>query len=113
MITDSPDLALADFFLFPRLNAAIKGERFADMNAIKGRVTVNLRSIPQEAFTDCFRKLYERCQTCVVADGHYFKGNIENLFVSLQWRLVNTCQVCNLISVVLIIIISLLVLFLF
>ena len=29
-------------------------------------------SIPLEAFADCFRKLYERCRTCVVADGDYF-----------------------------------------
>ena len=57
----------ADFFLFPRLKAAIKGTRFADINAIKDRVTAILRLISQEAFADCFRKLYERCQKCVVA----------------------------------------------
>ena len=67
----SPDLVPADFFLFPRLKAAIKGARFDDVSTIKDRVT---GSIPQEAFADCFRKLYERCQTCVVADGDYFEG---------------------------------------
>ena len=35
----SPDLAAGDFFLFPRLKAAIKGARFADVNAIKDHVT--------------------------------------------------------------------------
>ena len=45
-----PDLALMDFFLFPRLKAAIKGVRFADVNAIKDRVTAVLRLIPQKAF---------------------------------------------------------------
>ena len=70
----TPDQAPADFFLFPRLKAAIKVARFADVNAIKVRVTAILRSIPQEASADCFRKLYERCQTWVVADGHYFEG---------------------------------------
>ena len=70
----SPDLAPADFFLFPRLKAAIKGARFADVNAIKDLVTAFLRSIPQETFPDCFRKLYERCQTWVVKDGDYFEG---------------------------------------
>ena len=34
----------------------------------------DLRSIPHEAFSDCFRKLYERCKTCVVAVGDYFEG---------------------------------------
>ena len=55
----SRDLAPADFFLFPCLKAAVKGARFADVNAIKDRVTDILRSIPQEVFADCFRKLYE------------------------------------------------------
>ena len=67
------DLAPVGFFLFLRLKA-IKGERFAGVNAIKDRVTAVLRSIPQEAFGDCFRKLYERCQTCVAADADYFEG---------------------------------------
>ena len=66
--------APADFVLFPRLKAAIKGARFADVDAIKDRVTAALRSIPDEAFADCFRKLYERCQTCVLAEGDYFEG---------------------------------------
>ena len=63
-----------DFFLFPCLKAAIKRACFADVNAIEDRVTAFLRSIPQEAFADCFRKLYERCQTCVIVDGDYFEG---------------------------------------
>ena len=70
----SPYLDPAEFFLFPRLVAVIKGARFADVNAIKYRVTAVLRSIPQEEFADCFRKLYESCQTCVVADDDYFEG---------------------------------------
>ena len=70
----APDLAPVDFVLFPCLKAAIKGARFADMNAIKNCVTAILRSITQEAFADCFWKLYEFCQTCVLADGDYFKG---------------------------------------
>ena len=64
----SPDLAHMDFFLFSRLKTAIKGAGFADVNAIKDRVTAILRSIPQKTFADCFCKLYGRCQTCVVAD---------------------------------------------
>ena len=69
-----PYLAPADFFLFPRMKEAIKSARFAGVNAIKDRVTAVLRSIPQEAFADCFRKLYKCCQTCVLADGDYFEG---------------------------------------
>ena len=70
--------------------AAIKGERFADMNVIKDRVTVILWSIPQEALADCFWKLY-KYQTCVVADGDIFEG---------QWRkfVFIFCFVCFLIG---------------
>ena len=64
-----PDLAPEDFFLFPRLKAAIKCARFAGVNTIKDRVTAVPRSIPQEVFAYCFRKLYERC---AVADYDYF-----------------------------------------
>jgi methylmalonyl-CoA mutase cobalamin-binding subunit len=42
--------------------------------AIQERVTTVLLSIPKEAFTDSFQKLYERCQQCVVKDGDYFEG---------------------------------------
>jgi len=52
----------------------MKGARFADMAAIKKRVTAVLRSILKEAFADSFQKLYERCQLCVVKDGDYFEG---------------------------------------
>jgi hypothetical protein len=33
-----------------------------------------VRSIPKEAFSDSFQKLYERCQQFVVKDGDYFEG---------------------------------------
>jgi hypothetical protein len=43
-------------------------------NRSQERVTPVLRSIPKEAFSDSFQKLYERYQQCVVKDGDYFKG---------------------------------------
>jgi hypothetical protein len=46
-----------------------------NMPAIQERVTALLRLIPKEAFADCFEKLYERCQQCVVKDGDYFEGH--------------------------------------
>jgi hypothetical protein len=62
-----------DFFLFPRLKIIMKGARFADVVAIQERVTAVLRSIPKEACADSFKKLYERCQQCVVKDGDCFE----------------------------------------
>jgi hypothetical protein len=62
-----------DFFLFPRLKSIMKGARFADVAAIQEHVTVVLLSIPKEAFSDSFQKLYECCKQCVVKDGNYFE----------------------------------------
>jgi hypothetical protein len=69
-----PDLTLADFFPFPCLKSTTKGASFADVTAIQERMTTVLRSVPEEAFTDSFQKLYERCQQCVVKYGDYFEG---------------------------------------
>jgi hypothetical protein len=63
-----------DFFLFPRLKSIMKRARFADVAAIQERVRAVLRSVPKEAFDNSFKKIYERCQQCVVKDGDYFEG---------------------------------------
>jgi len=70
----SPNLAPADFFLFPRLKSIMKGLCFADVATIQEGVTAVLRSILTEAFADSFQKLYERYQKCVVKNGDYFVG---------------------------------------
>lgn len=64
----SPDLTPVNLFLFPRLNAPMKSESFADVNAIKDCVTAVVRSIPQESFADSFQKPYGRSQKCILAD---------------------------------------------
>jgi hypothetical protein len=56
------------------LKSIMKGARFADVAPIQERVTAVLRSIPKEAFTDSFQKLYARCLQCSVKDGDYFEG---------------------------------------
>jgi hypothetical protein len=42
--------------------------------AIQESVTAVLRSIPKEAFSHSFQKLYELFQQCVVEDGDYIEG---------------------------------------
>ena len=69
-----PDLAPADFFLFPCLKSIMKGAPYADVAAIQERVTAVLRSIPTEAFADSFQKFYESYQKCVVKNNDYFEG---------------------------------------
>jgi histone-lysine N-methyltransferase SETMAR len=51
----SSDLAPCDFWLFPKLKNALKGQRFADISDIQSNVTTLLRGSPENDFQDCFR----------------------------------------------------------
>ena len=42
----SPELAPCDFWLFPKLKSALKGQRFADLSDIQRNVKTLLRGIP-------------------------------------------------------------------
>ena len=42
-----PDLAPADFFLFPKLNSSLKGRRFQTVEKIEENLIRDLRTIPQ------------------------------------------------------------------
>jgi transposase len=51
----SPDLAPADFFLFPKLKSTLKGHRFQTVEEIKEILLQDLRAIPQNTFQDAFQ----------------------------------------------------------
>jgi len=70
-----PDLAPADFFLFPKLKSTLKGCRFESIEAIKINSLAHLRSIPKKAFQECFRTLKKRLQRCIQSRGEYFEGD--------------------------------------
>jgi hypothetical protein len=46
----SPDLAPADFFLFPNLKITMKGTRFEAVSSIQQTVSRDLKAIREEAF---------------------------------------------------------------
>ena len=46
----SPDLALCDIVLYPKLKGIIKETYFEGMKAIKRAVMIELRGIPEESF---------------------------------------------------------------
>jgi transposase len=71
----SPDLAPADFFLFPKLKSTLKGRHFESIEAIKTNSLAHLHSIPKTAFQECFRTLKKRWQRCIQSRGEYFEGN--------------------------------------
>jgi hypothetical protein len=47
---NSPDIAPNDFWLFPKLKNAMKGQRFADIPDIQRNVPTLLRDIPETIF---------------------------------------------------------------
>jgi hypothetical protein len=53
----SPNLAAADFYLFPQLKSALKGRRFCDVTEIIKNVTEELKRLSQNGFQECFRHL--------------------------------------------------------
>lgn len=71
----SPDLAPADFFLFPKLKSTLKGRRFDSIDAIKESSLEQLRAIPKEAYKSAFQSWKHRWQRCVVSKGEYFEGD--------------------------------------
>ena len=72
----SSDLALCDFFLFPKLKEAIKGTCFQDLEAIKTAVMRELRAIPEKSFQECVEAWQRRLEKCIRAQGDYFEGDM-------------------------------------
>jgi hypothetical protein len=46
----SPDLAPSDFWLFPKIKSAIKGQRYQDIEDDQKKVISVLETIPQQEF---------------------------------------------------------------
>jgi len=72
----SPDLAPADFYLFPRLKSALKGWSFCDATDVIKNATEELKRLLQNDSQVCSQHLYSRWQKCIVAQGGCFEGNI-------------------------------------
>jgi hypothetical protein len=52
----SPDLAPADFWLFPKVKLVMKGDHHDTIQDIQRESTAVLNAIPQKEYSDCFRK---------------------------------------------------------
>ena len=67
----SRDLALCDFWLFPKL----RGCRYETIEEMKEAVTKVIDTHTQEDFDGAFQELLERYNKCIAAGGDYFKGD--------------------------------------
>ena len=65
----SPDFALCDFWLFPKL----RGCRYETIEEIKEAVTKVTDTLTQEDFHGAFQK--EWYNKCIAAGGDYFEGD--------------------------------------
>ena len=64
----SPDLALCDFWLFPKL----RGDCHERIEEMKEAVTKVIDTLTQEDFNEAFQKLLELYK-CIAAGGDYFE----------------------------------------
>ena len=67
----NPDLALCDFWLFPKL----RGCRHETIEEMKEAVTKVIDTLIQEDFHATLQKLFERYNKCIAARGVYFEGD--------------------------------------
>ena len=71
----SPDLAPANFFLFPKLKTTLKGRRFQTIGEIQENATIELRAITSSAFQEAFQKWKKRWERFIASRGDYFEGD--------------------------------------
>jgi hypothetical protein len=65
----SPDLAPADYFLFPKVKSHLKGRLFDSISDIQKAVTITLNTIAKDDFYKGNQKLYDRANLCVPLEG--------------------------------------------
>ena len=71
----SPDLALCDFWLFPKLKEKLRGCRYETIEEMKEAVTKVIDTLTQGDFHGAFHKFFERYNKCIAAGGDYFEGS--------------------------------------
>ena len=72
---NSPDLAPAHFFLFPKLKSTLKGRCFDTFDEIQKNSMKKLFIIPKEAFQKVFQSWQKHWEQCVANEGNYFEGD--------------------------------------
>ncbi|EFN84320.1 hypothetical protein EAI_13811, partial [Harpegnathos saltator] len=69
------DMAPCDFFLFPKLQKTLKGQRFSTIGKVKAKSRIHLKTISKEAFvTPVFLKLETTlAYKCIISQRDYFE----------------------------------------
>jgi len=69
----SPDLAPADFFLFPKLKTTLKGCRFQTIQEIQENTIREVHTITASEFQEAFQQLKKRWERRIASRGDYFE----------------------------------------
>ena len=71
----SPDLALCDFYLFPKVKSALIGTRFESVEDVKKKAARLLKDLTEQDFQHCFQQWKIRMERCRDRDGVYIEGD--------------------------------------
>ncbi|UYV85157.1 hypothetical protein LAZ67_X004761 [Cordylochernes scorpioides] len=80
----SPDIAPNDFFLFPKLKAVLKGRHFDTREDIIEKSLLALKSIPKEAYKNCFDNWEKRWRWWYLAYGSRYSTGIDIVVIYLM-----------------------------
>ena len=67
----SPDMASCDFYLIGKLHLAMKGKRYANVDAIQMASTAILKKVLKKSFDN----LLDGANRCIQCEGKYFEGD--------------------------------------
>ena len=70
--TNTPELAPADIFLFPKLKTTLIGRRFQTIKEIQEHANC---TPSQSAFQEAFQQWKKRWERCIASSVDYFEGN--------------------------------------
>lgn len=70
----SPDLAPADFFLFPKVKRELKGEYFRNTDAVLEKFNTLVAAITPDEWRSCFHNWFQRMDKCLAMNGEYFEN---------------------------------------
>ena len=73
----SPDLALCDYFLFPKMKLKLKGRGFDIIEELQAEPQTVLDTLVGKDFQEAFQKWRRRWDRCLLvhAGGNYFEGD--------------------------------------
>jgi len=71
----SPNLAPADFFLFPKFKTTLKGRCFQTTEEIQENSIRKLRAITESAFQEAFQQWKKCWERFIASRGDYFEGD--------------------------------------